>query len=434
MGDEDKSTQELCDELQKLIDKYNPKEDGTAQEPTEKDAERMNALTAIIEKRTAEAKKAGEERAARIAAARAAIANGSARIVDTLPFGGSANARGGIGGAYDVTDYSKYESRAWVKDMAKRAGVQLIGGTDLNDQERMALNGLMEQRAEFTHLTSNTGAVVPKELKNKIISLIDGSAVLFGDISKDSFPNQYEIARHKSIKKGDAAKTTEGAAPTDDEQNEFDTITMTGEEIKKTVKMSRKMAVQSVTGFEAWIVSEISARLAVAANAFSHIRLVDETLGMAAANKIDTAKAGTLTKADMTKAFSMLKTFNNPAPKGIIVYANNDTIWNYIAMIENKNGDSYFVDEKTEDPTVQGRIFGKIVKQDDSITDGIIKFGYPDLIKGNIFDGMDVEPYVEHGTQKRCFDGYLLFDCGLAVPQAFGQLTIGTAASNPTTK
>ena len=73
-----------------------------------------------------------------------------------------------------------------------------------------------------------------------------------------------------------------------------------------------------------------------------------------------------------------------------------------------------FVDEKTEDPAVEGHIFGKLVKRDDSMADGIIKAGYPDLFRGNIFDGVDITPYVEPGTQKRCFDGYLLFDGGLS--------------------
>ena len=192
--------------------------------------------------------------------------------------------------------------------------------------------------------------------------------------------------------------------------------------------MSRKMAVQSISGFEQYIVNETGARLAVAANARTHAKTVDTTLGMDSGNKINCATAGTLKKADITKLLGMLYTYGNPAPKGCIIYANGNTIWNHIAMVEDANRRSYFVDEKTEDPAVEGHIFGKLVKRDDSMADGIIKAGYPDLFRGNIFDGVDVTPYVEPGTQKRCFDGYLLFDGGLVVPKAFGQLTIGTAA------
>ncbi len=412
--------EKLLAELQALIDKYS--DDGA--EPTEEDAERMSQLTAKINEIRGAQAQATENRTAAIAAARAAIENGSAQRIDSVPLQRSANV-GGV--AYDTTDYKAAERRAWVKGVAERSSVSLVEGYALTDVERAAVNHAVEQRAAFNHTTGNTENVIPVELQNEIISLIDNSAVLWGDINKQSFPHQFEIPRHTAIAKGDAAKTNEGVAPTDDEQNTFDVLTLEGVEIKKTVKMSRRMAVQSVASFEQYLVGEIAARLSVACNAHAHARLVDATYGMATANKIDTAKAQVLTKADLAGLLSKLYTFGNAAPKGAIIYANNNVIWNYIAMLEDANGRSYFVDEKTADPTVEGHIFGKLVKRDDSIADGVIRAGYPDLIKGNVFDGPDVTPYVEPGTQNRCFDGYELLDCGLAVPQAFAQLTIKTA-------
>lgn len=164
--------------------------------------------------------------------------------------------------------------------------VQLIGGTELTQVERDAYNHLIEQRTAFTHLTSNTDAVIPVELQTQIFTLIDNTAVLYGDIHKDNFPHQFELIRHKSIKAGDAAKTDEGAAPTDEEQNEFDIITLTGEEIKKTVKMSRKMAVQSINGFEQYIVNETGARLAVAATLVSTPRPLTPRLAWIPATRL----------------------------------------------------------------------------------------------------------------------------------------------------
>lgn len=414
--------EDLLKELQALIDKYSADD----AEPTDEDAARMAELTKSINEIRAQQTATAQTRAATVAAARAAIENGTARRVDAVPLARSANV-GGVGNAYDVTDYDAAATRAWVKDIAERSGVQLVGGTALTDVERAAQNHLIEQRVEFTHTTGNTDAIIPVEIQSQIISLIDNTAVLYGDIHRSNLSGQFEISRHVSITKGDAAKTDEGAAPTDVEQNEYDVITLTGEEIKKTVEMSRKMAVQSLSGFQQYIIDEVSARLAVACNAFSHTRLGDTTLGMAAANKIETAKANAIAKSDITGMLSKLKTFGNPAAKGVIIYANNDTIWNYIALIEDANNRSYFVNESTDDPTVQGRIFGKLVKCDDSIADGVIKAGYPDLFHGNLFDGPDVTPYVAPRSQKRCFDGYVLFDGGLVVPQAFAQLTIKTA-------
>lgn len=411
--------EELLKELQALLDKYSEDE-----EPTEEDAERMSKLTADIAEIRAAQAQATENRTAAVAAARAAINNGTAQRIDAVPLARSATA-GGV--AYDTTDYAAAERSAFIKGIAQRGGVELVEGYALTDAERTAQRHAIEQRAAFNHTTGNTGDVIPVEMQNEIISLVDNSAVLWGDINKQSFPHEFEIPRHATIAKGDAAKTDEGKAPTDDEQNTFDTLKLEGVEIKKTVKMSRRMAVQSIASFEKYLVSEIAARLSVACNAHAHERLVDATYGMAEINKIETAKAQVLSKADLAGLLSKLYTFGNAAPKGAVIYANNNVIWNYIALLEDANGRSYFVDEKNADPTVEGHIFGKLVKRDDSIVDGVIKAGYPDLIKGNVFDGPDVTAYVEPGTQNRCFDGYELLDCGLAVPQAFAQLTIKTA-------
>ncbi|WP_302741192.1 phage major capsid protein [uncultured Collinsella sp.] len=416
---------EMLKELQALIDKYKdgtPK--GVSDEQAEKDAERMSQLTAEIEKRTAADAAARESRAARIAAARSAIDNGTAHQVGSLPLSGGVNARSAV---YDVTDYSAAETRGFLKNLATSAGVRLVEGNDLNDVERTALTA-MEQRAAFTVTTSNTDKVVPVELKNEIISLIDNSTALFSDVTRDTIPGQYELVRHKSITKGDAAKTAEGAAPTDEEQNVFDRITLTGDEIKKTVKLSRKMMIQSLDSFRTYINREVSARCGVAGDKIVLAKLVDGTLGMAAGNKINVAKAGTLTKADVMKALSLLKTYGNPAAKGVRIYANQSTIWNQIAAIEDATKRSYFIDERDDDPTVKGRIFGSIVKLEDNLEDGVIMLGYPDLFRSNLFDGPVVEAVtLPDGSWNTAINGYMLYDGGLAVPESFVQLTVGTA-------
>lgn len=414
--------EDLLKELQALVDKY-----GDDTDPSDEDAARMAELTNEINQRRAQLDQTAQTRSAAVAAARAAIDNGTAQRIDSVPLARSAN-NFGTGAVYDTTDYAAAEQRAWVKGVAERAGVQLVEGYALTDAERAAQNHAMQQRAEFNHTTANTGSVIPVELQNEIVSLIDNTAVLWGDMPKQNFPHQFEIIRHKSIDAGDAAQTAEGAAPADGEQNTYDTLKFEGVEIKKTLKMSRRMAVQSVDSFQSYLVKEIAARLSVACNTHAHARLVNKDYGMEETNKIKTSAVNALKKADLAGLLSKLYTYNNPAPKGAIIYANNNVIWNYIAMLEDGNGRSYFVDEKNADPSVEGHIFGKLVKRDDSIADGVIIAGYPDLFEGNVFDGPDVMPYIApDGSQNRCFDGYELIDCGLAVPKSFAQLTIKTA-------
>ena len=394
--------EELIAQLQALIDQA---ENG---ELTEEESERMAELTAELQQRTA----TNEAMNQRMAEARAAIESGNATQIEAAPLNRGMQFNGSI---VETTDYSRYERSAYFKDLAQRSGLNIADG----EMTR-------EERAAFTHLTSNTGAVVPTETQNEIISLIDSSATIFGDVSRDNFQHAYEIPRHTAIAAGDAAATDEGAAPSNDEQNSFDNITINGDEIKKTVKMSRKMSVTSIAAFEAYIIKEVAARLSHAAEGKIITLLSDATYGMASGNKISiTGEGAALTKAKLVDAFGKLKTFNNPAPKGAVVYANGTTIWNQIAMVEDANNRSYFIQsEQTDDPTVQGRIFGKLVKQDDAIADNVILIGYPDLFKGNVFDGISIDPYVEHGSQKRCWDGYLLYGGALAVPTSWAKITV----------
>lgn len=398
--------EELIAQLQALIDQA---EGG---ELTDEESERMAQLTDELNQRMA----ANDAMNQRMAEARAAIESGNATRVEATPISRGMQFNGSI---EETTDYSRYERTAYFKDLAQRSGLVFADG----EMTR-------EERAAFTHLTSNTGAVVPTEVQNEIISLIDSSAVLFGDVHRDNFQHIYEIPRHAAIAAGDAAATTEGAAPANEEQNTFNTITINGDEIKKTFKMSRKMSVTSIAAFESYIINEMAARLAYAAEGKIIDTLSDATYGMAAANKITITGANAkLTKAKLVEALGKLKTFNNPASKGAIVYANGTTIWNQIAMVEDANDRSYFIQsEQTEDPTIQGRIFGKVVKQDDALADDVILIGYPDLFRSNIFDGISIDPYVEHGSQKRCWDGYLLYGGALAVPQAFAKITISASS------
>ena len=335
--------EDLLKELQALVDKY-----GDDTDPSDEDAARMAELTNEINQCRAQLDQTAQTRAAAMAAARAAIDNGTAQRIDSVPLARSAN-NFGTGAVYDTTDYAAAEQRAWVKGVAERAGVQLVEGYALTDAERAAQNHAMQQRAEFNHTTANTGSVIPVELQNEIISLIDNTAVLWGDMPKQNFPHQFEIIRHKSIVAGDAAQTAEGAAPTDGEQNEYDTLKFEGVEIKKTLKMSRRMAVQSVDSFQSYLVKEIAARLSVACNTHAHARLVNKDYGMEETNKIKTSTVNALKKADLAGLLSKLYTYNNPAPKGAIIYANNNVIWNYIAYFWGETsvywGNSRFIRE-----------------------------------------------------------------------------------------
>lgn len=371
--------------------------------------DQVTDLTAALEEAEAAADARASSRAAAQERARKALSMGTARSLDQQSFGPS---------IVETTDMAKAETRGFLKSLATRGGIELAGGNALTDAEKRATT--------YNHTTANTGALVPTELSDRIVSLVNDCTVLYSDITIDNFKHQFRVPRHTAISSGDAAITSEGAAPTDEEKNTFDYIDLTGQIIRKTAKLSRKMAVQSIDAFEQWLVRELSSRMATKADSIVYSTITtSSTAGMATANSIKTATKNKIVLADITKAFGLTKRYSEPAPKGLMIYASQGTIWNKLATVMDGQNRPYFVESVAdEDPSVQGRFFGKLVKQYDNMPDDYVLIGYPDLFRGNVFDGPDVDAYIDHGTQDHCFTGYMLFDGALEVPAGFVLLDI----------
>lgn len=301
---------------------------------------------------------------------------------------------------------------AWLKDVAVRDGIHLFG--DMTPEERTA----------FTHTTQNSGAVVPTVILNKIIELVDSSSPMLEDATPYNMASGFGVPRHKGINAGDASATVEGAAPADDEENEFDLLGLDGVEVKKVVAMTRKMKWKSIDAFESWLVTELSARIAVGKEKVILARL-DNTApasGIAVAGAgIDSGNiltAQTYDDATVRTIFSMLH------GKGVrVVYANTTTIWKKLAGIENAKGEKLFIPNTMSDPTTSGNMYGALVKPDDNLADNVIYFGIKGQVLKNDFEDLFIHRAIEPRTLKEIITGYSLFDAGLADPKSFVKAT-----------
>lgn len=291
---------------------------------------------------------------------------------------------------------------AWLKDIAVDArGRHLLGEMTT------------EERAAFTFLTTNTGAVVPTEIANRIVELVIAQAPMYSDATRTQFTKGFGVPRHKSIDQGDAKAVAEGAA-NDDEKDTFDLLALDGVEIKKHVVLSKKMEIQSIDAFETWLTQHLADRIRVAKEKRTIEQLDNTTYGIAEANKLD----GTLTDAEVRKIFGQIK-----ADGMKVVYANNFTIWNVIAGIEDDMGQKLFLPNTMSDPIVAGRVYGAEVKVDETLADNVIYVGVPKKLLANDFDALEIVPQIEPKTLNRIFTGYALFDAGLEDPAAFVKYT-----------
>lgn len=345
--------------------------------------------------------------AERRAAVRASIDAGSA-IVLPVP-AESAEPR-----SYDASS-PEYRD-AWLREMASVP--------DGGRRSYMFGEPTAEQRAAYTMTTANSGAVVPTEIMDEIVELMEADAPLYADAYHTNFAHICEIVQHTGITAGDAAATDEGAA-NDDEQNAWNTITLTGEEIKKHVDLTRKMEIQSLGAFRTWLVREIADRMKVAIEKLCYQRLDEGTSKGAKAGIADeNIISGTLTDAEVRRCFGLLK------GRGVrSVYANEATIWNVLAGITTEDNKKAFIPSAMEDPIVQGRIYGAAAKKDDTLADGVIYFGYPAELQVNDFDQVNIMDDVDVKTRKHTYSGYALVDAGLRNPKGFVKYTHTSAAA-----
>ena len=305
---------------------------------------------------------------------------------------------------------SKEYRTAWLKELAVDArGVKLFG--DLNKEERAA----------FTLTTTNAGAVVPTEIMNRVISLVDNDSPMYDDSYKSNLVYGFEIPRLKAIAAGDAKNVAEGTA-NDDEQDTFDNIALPGVEIKKHIVMSRKMQFQSIQAFEDWVVTHLAERIRVAKETYLIGQLAkSDSVGIGTENIIGAASC---TDAEIRKALGLLRGSGER-----VLYANCNFIWNILAGLETANGDKLFVPNPMADPLVEGRIYGTLIKRDSNIPDDTFYVGYPKKILSNEFILFDITPQIEDKTLNRIFVGYSLFDAGLEDPKAFVKWSKTTSGS-----
>ena len=156
---------------------------------------------------------------------------------------------------------------AWLKNMAVRDGVHLLG--EMTKQERAA----------YTMTTANTAAPVPTEIMNRIVDLVQSSTAIYSDATKSGMTSGFAIPRIKSIKQGDAKETAEGVA-NDDEQDTWDQLSLDGVEIKKHLVITRKMTWQSIAAFETWIAEHLARRIGNAKDKRCITQLDSTTYGM----------------------------------------------------------------------------------------------------------------------------------------------------------
>lgn len=273
-----------------------------------------------------------------------------------------------------------------------------------------------EERAAFVHTTTNTGNVLPTTMLNRIWDLVSTEHSIMGDITVYRTGTILEVVKHTAIAAGAAKVVAENAA-NDDEQNTFVKVTLSGKDFSKHVDISYAMERMSLDALEQYLTSEIARQLgaAMAADIVSQIGT-----DMDAGNKKTTAKAATVTFAEVAALFGSLQRVSN-----VVVYGKRSTIYTYLVGMVDASGRPVF--QTTAQQGAAGSLLGATIKVEDAVADNVLLIGDPSKVVYNMVQDIMIESDRDIKKHVTTYSGYARGQGALIDGSAFAQLTITTA-------
>lgn len=270
------------------------------------------------------------------------------------------------------------------------------------------------ENTAFVHTTQNTPNVLPTTMLNQIWDLVSKAHCIVGDVTTYRTGTILEVVKHTAIAAGAAGTVSDGAAPSNDEQNTFVKVTLSGKDFAKAVELSYAEAKMSVDALENYLISEIAANLgeAIANDMISTIES-----GINGDNKFNAANTGVLAFGDITKGFAKLK-----RNAKTIVYCSQATLYNYIVGMTNSAGQLIYQANANEG--ANGVLLGASVKIEESVADGKILIGDPKRVVNNVIQDILVETDKDIKAHKYIYSGYERNEAALVDDRSFVEITI----------
>lgn len=313
-------------------------------------------------------------------------------------------------------------------------------GRSLSEEQRNVFDSVNAEYRAFTHNTENTAVLIPNTVVAGIWSRAAESHPIWDAARKFNVPGTLTMKKHTAIKAGDAAWYDEGTE-TEDEQNEFAEIILSGCELSKSVTVSWKLKKMAVKDFLAYIEKEIGDRMGAALGKAAYSgkgkpgsgesfkpepRGIKTALAAQDGTPQVVTYSGDLTDTILRQAMAKV---HSSLQSGVVVYANNTTTWTVLAEIKDKNGRPIFKTDDVDKGAV-GRMLGLNVKVDDAMANGEVLFGnVPDGFWANINEAMTM--HMQDRVKARATDyvGYGIVDADVYDEMAFALVMPGAAAA-----
>lgn len=393
--------------------------EGMSPEDANAHDERVAALTDELNERNAAAAKRDEQ----AAAARNAIEQGNATLIERAPLNRAAGGLQFNGSIVETTDMgpdSETYTRAFVHYLQRR---------QMSDVERRAFQGVNERAyadTGFTIGSSDAGRVVPTELVNDIITIAKQYAPLLDYITLNHVPGGVKYTVEGTVQA--AAAHAEGATitPTKDTYTQ---VSLGGHEITKLLEISDSVERMTIDAFKNWLVGNLGKAVGwkvsdiilsgtgSANNMGSGISTLTFTTGT---NQIQVAANASLTAANV---FDLIGLLPGAFDANAVFIMSKKTFYADFAGLMDKSKNSLVTNEGKDRMNIQGYD----VLLDERMALHTAYLGDLSTIHANMPETITVKADFDITRNVNQYLGVAMFDCVPAVSSAFVKLAKASA-------
>lgn len=316
------------------------------------------------------------------------------------------------------------------KEIYNTAFMKSLMGTTLNNEELDVFNSVNDKFRNATQTTEEHQVLIPETIKEGIWKEIGELHPIFADVRPTYVKGDLTIIKEET--EGTDAEWVDEKTEGTDADTAFGTLSLTGCELVKSIRISWKMKKMSIEAYQQYIITHLAEKMARAL-AFGILK----GKGKPSASEHKPQPKGIIptlegegstpqvvqfdTNIKYTDLTNLMSKIKSGYLTGAVIYANNKTIWNQLANVVDANGRPLFIPDVTNGGV--GRILSIIVKEEDAMDDD-------ELLLGNVGRGYvmnineNVTLYQEDHVKARATDymTYAIVDGDVLTTKAFALL------------
>ena len=281
----------------------------------------------------------------------------------------------------------------------------------------------VEERA-YTSADNSAGAVIPLETANMIFEKMVKVAPMLSQITLLRVAGNVKFAIEGTRNVAAIHTENEAITPATDT---LTYVTLAGYEYAKVIRISKTVATMAIDAFETWLVNMLAEDIARA--------IEDDIINGTDSNepkgveKANTWTTGTLisvaaTALDFDDIMDLIALLPNGYMSNAKFLCNSRMFYGRLAKIKDAEGSPIYV--RDMESGVGFRIMGFPVILSDYVANNTAYFGDFSKVIGNLSQDIMVESSTQSGFLANAIDfrGTAIFDCDIAVPEAFRKLVV----------